>query len=134
MKRAGFEELARLARPKGRANRNVTTVTPEKTIKILSRRARRETLRGFLVVDDSLFFYSTFATLFCAERKMRGSGALAVSCGARNVLGVCGLFRVGGSKCAFAESAALFFRGSLFLQDGCHFEFSDCGFLHERML
>ena len=86
------------------------------------------------MVDDSLFFYSTFATLFCAERKMRGSGALAVSCGARNVLGVCGLFRVGGSKCAFAESAALFFRGSLFLQDGCHFEFSDCGFLHERML
>ena len=104
MKRAGFEEVARLARPKGRGNRNVTTVTSEKTIKILSRRARRETLRGFLVVDDSLFFYSTFAALFCAERKMRGSGALAVSCGARNVLGVCGLFRAGGSKCAFAES------------------------------
>ena len=104
MKRAGFEEVARLARPTGRGNRNVTAVTSEKTIKILSRRARRETLRGFLVVDDSLFFYSTFATLFCAERKMRGSGALAVSCGARNVLGVCGLFRVGGSKCAFAES------------------------------
>ena len=34
MKRAGFEEVARLARPKGRGNRNATTVTSEKTIQI----------------------------------------------------------------------------------------------------
>jgi hypothetical protein len=41
MKRAGFEEVARLARPKGRGNRNATTVTSEKTIEIYLRRARR---------------------------------------------------------------------------------------------
>ena len=34
MKRAGFEEVARLARPKGRGNRNATTVTSEFTIQI----------------------------------------------------------------------------------------------------
>ena len=39
--RAGFEEVARLARPKGRGNRNATTATSEKTIEIYLRRARR---------------------------------------------------------------------------------------------
>ena len=34
MKRDGFEEVARLARPLGRGNRNATTVTSEKTIQI----------------------------------------------------------------------------------------------------
>ena len=34
MKQAGFEEVARLARPKGRGSRNATTVTSEKTIQI----------------------------------------------------------------------------------------------------
>ncbi len=34
MKRAGFEEVARLARPKGRGSRNATTVTSEFTIQI----------------------------------------------------------------------------------------------------
>ena len=37
MKRAGFEEVARLARPNGRGNRNAATVTSEFTIKIISR-------------------------------------------------------------------------------------------------
>ena len=37
MKRAGFEEAARLARPNGRGNRNAATVTLEFTIKIISR-------------------------------------------------------------------------------------------------
>jgi len=41
MKRAGFEEVERLARPKGRGNRNATTATSEKTIEIYLRRARR---------------------------------------------------------------------------------------------
>ena len=34
MKRAGFEEVARLARPKGRGSRNATTVTSEFMIQI----------------------------------------------------------------------------------------------------
>ena len=37
MKRAGFEEVARLARPNGRGNRNAATVTSEFAIKIISR-------------------------------------------------------------------------------------------------
>ena len=34
---------------------------------------------------------------------MRGGGALAVSCGARNARGGRWLFRAGGSKCASTE-------------------------------
>ena len=49
-----------------------------------------------------------------------------------------GLFRAGGSKCAFAESmleqGGTLFGGPSFLQDGCHFGIFDCGFLHEGML
>ena len=73
MKRAGFEEVARLARPKGRGNRNATTATSEKTIEIYLRRARRQSLRRlgavgcFALEERKMRTWGGAETLFCAR-------------------------------------------------------------------
>ena len=65
MKRAGFEEVARLARPKGRGNRNATTVTSEKTIQIYFASANAKVCDAFLM-QMAYAPYGTFAA--CGRR------------------------------------------------------------------